>query len=174
MKKIEFIPLVGIQIEDIGQVNFGANPTEVQSLLGAPSDALDGQYYYDDLELRLDFNNEGQLEFIESINGPKPEKTAISIYGVNPFEVEATELVTILTDKNQGEVDDAEAEYCYTFLNSSVGVWRQITEEDVQEEIEEIKADGEYEDNADMLLEDLEKSKFFWTIGIGVAGYYAD
>ncbi|MDQ1151771.1 hypothetical protein [Sphingobacterium zeae] len=174
MKKIQLIPLVGIQIEGIGQVDLGATRAEVQSVLGTPSDALDDQYYYDELELRLDFNNEGQLEFIESINGPKPEKTVISMYDVNPFEVEATELVTILTDKNQGEVDDAEAGYCYTFLNSSVGVWRQVTEEDVQEEIEEIKADGEYEDNADMLLEDLEKSKFFWTIGIGVAGYYAD
>ena len=174
MKKIELVPLVGIQIEGIGQVNLGAGRAEVQSVLGAPSDALDDQYYYDELELRLDFNDQGTLEFIESINGPYPEKTEISIYGVNPFQVEETELVSILSDKNAGEVDDAEAGYCYTFLNSSVGVWRQITEEDVQEEIEEIKADGEYEDNADMLLEDLKKSKFFWTIGIGVAGYYAE
>ena len=174
MKKIELVPLVGIQIEGIGPVNLGADRAEVQSVLGAPSDALDDQYYYDELELRLDFNGQGTLAFIESINGPYPEKTEISIYGVNPFQVEATELLSILSDKNAGEVDDAEAGYCYTFLNSSVGVWRQITEEDVQEEIEEIKADGEYEDNADMLLEDLKKSKFFWTIGIGVAGYYAE
>jgi len=172
MKKIELIPLVGIQIEGIGQVDLGASRADVQSMLGAPSDALDDQYYYDELELRFDFNGQGILEFIESINGPNPEKTEISIYGVNPYQVEVAELVRILADKNQGEVDDAEAGYCYTFLNSSVGVWRQMTEEDVQEEIEEIKADGEYEDNADMLLEDLEKSKFFWTIGIGVEGYY--
>lgn len=174
MKKIELIPLVGIQIEGIGQINLGASRDEVQALLGAPSDALDDQYYYDDLELRLDFNGRGVLEFIESTNGPYPEKTEVSIYAVNPFQTEANELVNILSEKNNGAIDDAEARYCYTFLNSSVGVWRQITEEDVQEEIEEIKADGEYEDNADMLLEDLEKSKFFWTIGIGVSGYYAE
>lgn len=173
MKKIELIPLVGIDIEDIGEVALGTGQMEVQTILGPPSDALDGQYYYDDLELRLDFNDRGQLEFIESINGPFPEKTEISIYGLNPFKVEADELLNILSEKNSGPVDDSEAGYCYTFLNSSVGVWRQMTEEDIQEDIEAIKAEGEYEDNVDMLLEDLEKSKFFWTIGIGVKGYYS-
>uniref|UniRef100_UPI002899D83D hypothetical protein n=1 Tax=Sphingobacterium multivorum TaxID=28454 RepID=UPI002899D83D len=100
MKKIELVPLVGIQIEGIGQVNLGAGRAEVHGVLGAPSDALDDQYYYDELELRLDFNDQGTLEFIESINGPYPEKTEINIYGVNPFHVEAAELVRLLTDKN--------------------------------------------------------------------------
>lgn len=173
MKKIEFIPLVGIHVENIGAIALGASSAEVQTILGAPSDALDGQYYYDDLELRLDFNDEGELEFIESINGPHPEKTEVSIYGVNPFQVEAEELLNILSEKNSGPVDDTEAGYYYAFLNSAVGVWRQMTEEDIQEDMEAIKAEGEYEDNVDMLLEDLEKSKFFWTIGIGVKGYYS-
>ena len=173
MKKIEFIPLVGIHIEDLGRVPFGMDQAQVQEFLGAPSDALDGQYYYDELELRLDFNDLGQLEFIESINGPYPQKTEVSIYGVNPFQVEADELLHILSEKNSGPVDDAEAAYCYAFLNSSVGVWRQMTVEDIQEDIEAIKAEGEYEENVDMLLEDLEKAKFFWTIGIGVEGYYS-
>jgi len=85
MKKIELVPLVGIQIEGIGQVNLGTGRAEVHGVLGAPSDALDDQYYYDELELRLDFNDQGTLEFIESINGPYPEKTEINIYGVNPL-----------------------------------------------------------------------------------------
>ncbi|MDF2475064.1 MAG: hypothetical protein K0S24_547 [Sphingobacterium sp.] len=173
MKKIEFIPLVGIDIENIGPLDLGASQAEVQAILGEPSDALDDQYYYDELELRLDFNDQGQLEFIESINGPYPQKTEVSIYGVNPFQVEADELLQILSEKNSGPVDDAEAAYCYAFLNSSVGVWRQMTVEDIQEDIEAIKAEGEYEENVDMLLEDLEKAKFFWTIGIGVEGYYS-
>ena len=172
MKKIEFIPLVGIDIEDIGTLDLGASQAEVQAMLGEPSDVLEGQYYYDELELRLDFNDLGQLEFIESINGPYPEKTEISIYGVNPFQLEAEELLHILSEKNSGPVDDSEAGYCYTFLNSAVGVWRQMTEEDIQEDMEAIKAEGEYEDNVDMLLGDLEKAKFFWTIGIGVKTYY--
>lgn len=174
MKKIELIPLEGIHIENLGQIVLGSSQGEVQEVIGSPSDALDNQYYYDELELRLDFNDQGQLEFIESINGPYPEKTELSIYGINPFQMEAAELVSILSKKNNGPIDDSEAGYCYTFLNSSVGVWRQMTEEDVQEDMEAIKAEGEYEDNVDMLLEDLEKSKFFWTIGIGIKGYYAD
>jgi hypothetical protein len=52
MKKIELIPLVGIQIEGIGQVDLGVSRADVQSVLGAPSDALDDQYYYDELERR--------------------------------------------------------------------------------------------------------------------------
>jgi len=174
MKKIELIPLAGMHIENVGQVPLGASRAEVQAILGAPSDALDDQYYYDDLELRLDFNGAGFLQFIESINGPYLQKTEISIYGVNPFQVEADELLNILSEKNRGPVDDSEAGYCYAFLNISVGVWRQLTEEDIEEEMESIKAEGDYEENADMLIEDLEKSKFFWTIGVGVEGYYAD
>jgi len=85
MKRIELIPLVGIDIEDIGEVALGTGQMEVQTILGPPSDALDGQYYYDELELRLDFNDRGQLEFIESINGPFPEKNGDQHLWAEPF-----------------------------------------------------------------------------------------
>ena len=42
----------------------------------------------------------------------------------------------------------------------------------MEESIAEMKERGEYEDNRVWLDEDLEKSRNFWTVGIGKAGYY--
>ena len=53
-----------------------------------------------------------------------------------------------------------------------MGVWRQLTEQNVEESIAEMKADNEYEENKDWLNDDLEKAKNFWTIGIGLENYY--
>ena len=36
----------------------------------------------------------------------------------------------------------------------------------------EMKENDEYEENKNWILEDLEKSKNFWTIGIGIKNYY--
>jgi hypothetical protein len=80
--------------------------------------------------------------------------------------------VELLTEKNQGEIDDSEANRSYAFANISVGVWRDMTVEDAEEMITESKESGDYKyDRAD-LEEELEKSRNFWTVGIGKADYY--
>ena len=89
-----------------------------------------------------------------------------------PFKIGAKKLTEILAEKNNGKIDDSEADYSFTFLNISVGVWRQLTEKNVEESIAEMKADNEYEENKDWLNDDLEKAKNFWTIGIGLENYY--
>lgn len=173
MKKIEIIPLVGIKIENIGQINLGQSKAEIENLLGKPSKNLnDKKYFYDDFEFRVDFDKKGKSGFIEFIYGPFPEKTEISIYDVNPFRAGAKQLIKILTEKNNGHINDSEAEYCYCFLEISVGVWREFTEEDVQASMDEMKESGEFEENKEVLFEDLEKAKNFWTIGIGTKDYY--
>ena len=173
MTKIEILPLDGIVIENIGKLSLGQSKSEIEKLLGKPSDSSNlKQLFFDEYEVRIDLDKKGNAEFIEFIYGPFPEKTELSIYGVNPFQIGATKLVEILTEKNNGKIDDSEAEYCYTFQNISVGVWRQLTEQNVEESIAEMKADNEYEENKDWLNEDLEKAKNFWTIGIGVKNYY--
>ena len=173
MTKIEILPLDGIVIENIGKLSLGQSKSEIEKLLGKPSDSSNlKQLFFDEYEVRIDLDKKGNAEFIEFIYGPFPEKTELSIYGVNPFQIGATKLVEILTEKNNGKIDDSEAEYCYTFQNISVGVWRQLTEQNVEESIAEMKADNEYEENKDWLNEDLNKAKNFWTIGIGVKNYY--
>ena len=173
MTKIEILPLDGIKIENIGKLSLGQSKADIEKLLGKPSDTSNlKQLFFDEYEVRIDIDKKGNAEFIEFIYGPFPEKTELSIYGVDPFQIGASKLIEILTEKNNGKIDDSEAEYCYTFQNISVGVWRQLTEKTVEESIAEMKADNEYEENKDWLNEDLEKAKNFWTIGIGVKNYY--
>ena len=173
MTKIEILPLDGIVIENIGKLSLGQSKSDIEKLFGKPSESSNlKQLFFDEFEVRIDLDKKGNAEFIEFIYGPFPEKTELSIYGVNPFQIGATKLVEILTEKNNGKIDDSEAEYCYTFQNISVGVWRQLTEQNVEESIAEMKADNEYEENKDWLNEDLNKAKNFWTIGIGVKNYY--
>ena len=173
MTKIEILPLDGIVIENIGKLSLGQSKKKKEKLFGKPSESSNlKQLFFDEYEVRIDLDKKGNAEFIEFIYGPFPEKTELSIYGVNPFQIGATKLVEILAEKNNGKIDDSEAEYCYTFQNISVGVWRQLTEQNVEESIAEMKADNEYEENKDWLNEDLNKAKNFWTIGIGVKNYY--
>ncbi len=173
MTKIEILPLDGIVIENIGKLSLGQSKSDIEKLFGKPSESSNlKQLFFDEYEVRIDLDKKGNAEFIEFIYGPFPEKTELSIYGVNPFQIGATKLVEILAEKNNGKIDDSEAEYCYTFQNISVGVWRQLTEQNVEESIAEMKADNEYEENKDWLNEDLNKAKNFWTIGIGVKNYY--
>ena len=173
MTKIEILPLDGIVIENIGKLSLGQSKSDIEKLFGKPSESSNlKQLFFDEYEVRIDLDKKGNAEFIEFIYGPFPEKTELSIYGVNPFQIGATKLVEILAEKNNGKIDDSEAEYCYTFQNISVGVWRQLTEQNVEERIAEMKADNEYEENKDWLNDDLEKAKNFWTIGIGLENYY--
>lgn len=173
MIKIEILPLDGIVIENTGKLSLGESGSAIEKLLGSPSNGSDkNRLYYDDYEFRVDLDNNGNAEFIEFISGPYPEKTEISMYGINPFQIGADQLLDILSEKNNGKIDDSEAGYCYTFLNISVGVWRQITVHDVEEDMADMKANDEYEENKEWIEEDLEKAKNFWTIGIGVENYY--
>ena len=173
MKKIKILPLDGIEIENIGKISLGQSQSEIESLLGKPSDSSnENQLYYNDYEVRIDLDKMKNAEFIEFIYGPFPEKTELSIYDVNPFQIGADQLVEILTEKNNGKVDDKEADYAFAFLNTSVGVWRQITEKNVQDDIDEMKSNNEYDENKEWLEEDMNKAKNFWTIGIGIENYY--
>ena len=100
MIKINMIPLHGIDIENIGPIALGQSQTELIHLLGQPAEHSDAvQLYYDQYELRIDLNQNKSIEFIEFINGPYPEKTKLSIYGVDPFQIDANNLIQLFTEK---------------------------------------------------------------------------
>lgn len=168
MQKIIINPLDGIEIENMGSIKLGQEKAEVFEILKNFEPDGENNIYYDDLELRIDLNKDGKVEFIE-LYGPFCEKISPLIYGINPFKVTAKDLIKLLSSKNNGKIDDTEAPYGYSYLGSSVGVWRDLTEKEAKEDIEEAKKDGEYED---WMEEDLEKAKYFWTIGIGEKDYY--
>ncbi|MEO1438093.1 MAG: hypothetical protein AAFV80_21300, partial [Bacteroidota bacterium] len=69
-------------------------------------------------------------------------------------------------------LDDSEAPYCYAFHETSIGIFRDSCDSDVNEMIQEMKANGENPEQEDWVLEDKQKAKYFWTIGIGKKDYY--
>ena len=172
MKKIDFIPLIGVRIDTYTKVEFGITKSDLMELIGKPSKEFDNELYFDELELHIDLDERGEVEFIESIMGPYPEKTEISINGINPFKTKDTELIEFLTELNNGEIDISEAEYGYSFIDKSISLYRSSTVQDIQEMIEEMKSNNDFEDQKEDALFELEKSHFFWTFGIGKKGYY--
>lgn len=172
MKKIILHPLKGIEFENKEVLELGTSKTELIQRLGKASREIDKQLYYDDLELRIDLDKTDKIEFIEFIYGPFPVKTEIELYGINPFKTDSHNLVEILTEHNNGEVDFEEEPYCFAFLESSIGIFRDSCEVDIDEMITEMKEVGEYYENQKWVLDDKEKARYFCTIGLGKKGYY--
>ena len=144
--RVEVFPLEKIIIDN-KEIMLGMNINEVQKLIGIPDrvfsncDGESGRHYYFDSELVLDFDESGLLEFIEFLGGIDGNLRPY-LYGVSAFETSADELLKMIMEQDD-EVDDSEADYCYCFLNVSIGLWRQ--------------------DN---------QNKHWDTIGIGVDKYY--
>lgn len=173
MTTIIIYPLQGIDIAGVGPINFGQPKSAIKKVLGRPgSNSDETRWFYNAYECRIDFDESGTIEFIEFIYGPFPERIQLSLYGIDPFRVGAGNLVELLSAKNGGEIDDREAEYCYEFVDISVGIWRDMTEKDAEEIIAEKKESDDYEYDRVWLEEELEKSRNYWTVGIGKAGYY--
>jgi hypothetical protein len=164
MEKFILEPHVGI-----GAIQLGDDKNTVHSKLGK-TDALgnDTDYYFENC-LQIHYNKSNQVEFIEFCagGGIEPE-----IYGINPFKLLADDLIALLKEKNGPVFNKREAPFAYAFKTISIGIFRESSENDILESIEECKKEGTYKANEDWLLEDLEKFKYFQTIGIGSKGYY--
>lgn len=153
---------------------------QVENIIGQPSSLRTSedqnlfvkQAFYDSLEMRIDYNKFDKVEFIEFLSGPWPEKSELSIYGINPFSIDGEELIKTLSLRSNEKVDDTEAPYSYAFPDIGVGIWRDANPKDIEFWIDEKRNSGEYENDKDWLNEELEKSKHFWTIGIGNNEYY--
>ena len=177
-------PLKGVTISSNQEILLGDHIADVEYLIGKPSSTIiiDSpdyspgsfirQSFYQELEVRIDYNRFDKVDFIEFLSGPWPEKVCLSIYGINPFSIYWEELVEILTSKNNGRIDSKEAPYAYCFQELGVGIWRDANPKDVEDWINERKSNGTYEVDKEWLDEELEKSRHFWTIGIGDKSYY--
>ena len=170
--KIILNPLKGIELENGKVVEFGESKVELFNIIGWPSSIDDYRLFYDELELRVDLDDAENIEFIEFTYGPYPEKIEIELYVINPFKEESLNLIELLDSNNNGEIDITEEPYCYLFKESSIGVFRDACEEDVDEMITEMKEMGAYLEHEDWILQDKEKAKYFWMIGLGKKNYY--
>ncbi|WP_404812398.1 hypothetical protein ACIRNY_01520 [Capnocytophaga canimorsus] len=163
--KLKIIPLVGIEINN-SRIFFGSDMDEIIKTLGEPDYKNDRQFYYDTLEFRMDFDTNKKLNFVE-LQGPDTERIIPEIYGVNPFELEADDLIALLKEKDDN-IDASEKPYCYCFQKISIGVWRDVTPERVIQSIPK-NIIGEEEN---IWQKELDKAKRFWTVGAGIDGYY--
>lgn len=169
MENIEIIPLVGIKW-NAKSIALSSSREEVRNLLGVPCKEWKNAWYYFNNELRFDFDEKGELEFIEFLGGIDGEVQP-EIYGAAAFKTEAEELYHILLEKNNGSAGDNENGYSYVFQNISVGVFREAVPESVHEMIEEARAEGVSMSAADIEYE-MRKANHWATIGIGIKGYY--
>lgn len=125
--------------------------------------------YFFGNELRVDFDENNGVEFIEFLGG-YDGNIQPQILGVNAFEISADCLFDLLKE-NDSNIEDTEKGYSYAFLDSSVGIYRESTNESVQEMIKEAKKEG-YELDEEEIDEERKRAEHWSTLGIGVKGYY--
>lgn len=168
-KTATVFPLKGIKI-DSTEINLNESKDSIIRKLGKPGDDCGDQIYYFENELRLDFNQTGELEFIEFLGGIAGQLHPL-IYDINAFEETADNLMHILTEENNGRIDDTEDGYSYGFIEISVGIYRERIPEDIQQMIDEAKQEGEQIADEDIEYE-MKKANHWATIGIGIKDYY--
>ena len=159
-------PLEGITLEN-KKILLGMSKAEVTQVLGAAD--ICERYYYFDSELAIDFDDNDKVEFIEFLAG-KEGSLRPFIYGVSAFECDADNLVEVLKTHNNGCIDDNEDGYSYGFKEISIGIYRESTPEGVQQDIDQMTADGEFDQ--EYIDEEREKANHWATIGLGIRDYY--
>ncbi|MDE7229653.1 MAG: hypothetical protein K2N56_04160 [Oscillospiraceae bacterium] len=165
---IEIFPLDKVLIDGVS-VFLGADRSTVEAAIGA-GELAGKRYYYYKGNMAVDYDSSDKVKFIEFLGGVDGELHPV-IYGVPAFETTADKLTELLTEKNNGEIDDSEHGYSYGFLNISVGVYRTRIPDDIEDMIEDAEEDGEELDDEDIEFE-RRKADHWATIGIGVKDYY--
>lgn len=168
---------MNIEIYPLDKVVFDGTPVYLGMEQSAVEDAIGkGQligkrHYYFNNEMAIDYSQSGIVEFIEFLGGTEGALRPV-IYNVSAFDVDADELVELLKQKNAGEVMDPEQGHSYSFVDISVGLYRELRPADMLEMIEFMKADGIPTENNEDLATDMKRASHWATIGVGVAGYY--
>lgn len=170
MKIITLTPLQGVEIEGLGALRFGQSLQDVIALLGKPDRGETTRLCYENLGLQVGLDRAGGVEFMEFFR-PENDNYQLSLYGIDPLTLPAAQLTALLAEKDPAGIDDEEAPFSYAYRNLSIGVWREFAEEHVLADIAQMRENGEDAD-ADWVQEDLEKSRYFWTVGIGKPDYY--
>ena len=166
--QVEMIPQVGIILNG-KTISLGDTRADVEQTLSAPSHTQWNSLYCFANELRVDFDEEGRVEFIELLGGPDGKLQPV-VFGLEAFQAEPETVVELLKEKNGGEFVDTEKGYSYAFKKLSVGLYRESIPENVTEMIEEAEAGGHPLSAEDI---EYEKRRTHWaTIGVGAEGYY--
>lgn len=165
---IEIYPLEKVVIDGIS-IYLGEDQSAVENAIGK-GQLVGKRYYYYNAEMAIDYNDNKTVEFIEFLGGIDG-KIQPSIYGKYAFKTKADDLYNILCQKNNGNINDNENGYSYSFLNICVGIYRSSIPENVQEMIAEAAENGEPMETEEIEYE-MKRADYWSAIGIGVEGYY--
>ena len=165
--KMTIKPLKGLVWES-QMLAFGDTRETVEQMLGKAQIWGTSLYYFHNA-MRLDFDDDGGLEFIEFLS--QKADLSLEIFGIDPFTAKANDVIALLAKKNDGKVTDRDNGYCITFAEISVGVYRDSIPEDAADLAAEAEAEGTPLSDEEYEAE-LSKANHWETIGFGVKGYY--
>lgn len=165
------MPQVGVNIEGVGQVNFGDSKEQLLKTWGQNDDMRD--------EYRLRFfkygffadfkKTDGSFEAVEFWNDYDKNVSEVYMYDAEVLQGNAEEIKAMLFKKNNNEAPSDG-----WFMNIDV-MYSGGSQKYVEAIIEQSKAEGTFEGNfKDSLLKDLENVKYFSCFGIGYKGYCKD
>ena len=169
---ITLLPTEGADI-DGKEIRLGMTHAEVLALMGKPeaehADKEHIETYYAESCIHFEFNAKTSiLTYIEFSNGT--DAVQPELFGVSVFPMEADDLFNFLNDRNDGGVIDDEDGYSYVFEALGISIWRERIPEDVEEMIEEAKADGNPMSEEDS-AEEWKLANYWATIGVGGTEY---
>lgn len=144
---------------------------ELSALLGGSEEDLPAgpHWFYHKNELRVDFDPQGRVEFIELLGGPEGTLQPI-LDGLELFQAPPEAVYDLLKEKNHGPMELGINCYCCVFLNLELGVYRDSVPEDVTELIWEAKDKGHPLTPEQI---DCENDRTRWAaVGLGTKGYY--
>ena len=171
MNEIVITPLKGVRFGD-NRIRLGSTVDEIKTVLGDPGRVHNNSLYFFNSELRIDLGADSKAEFIEFLGGTDGALQP-TIYGVPVFKTDADGLYKLLAEKNGDNIADNENGYSYSFLNISVGVYRESIHENIDEMIAEAEREG-YTISEEDIAGERKKAAFWATFGIGAAGYYGN
>lgn len=165
---VEIYPLEKAVIDNVAIV-LGTEQSNIEAVIGR-GQQVGARYYYYNGELAISYDSFGKVDFIEFLGGVDGQLKP-SIFGVPVFESDAKVIYELLKQYNSEDIDDADREYCYSFLNLSIGIYRESTPENVSEMIDEAMSFGSPMTDDEIQYE-MRKANHWATIGMGIAGYY--
>jgi hypothetical protein len=123
--------------------------------ISIPTPAKDG---YFNNELQITFDDNGNADFIE-FSGRGAGHVRVFLNGLDVFHTPAPDLIMAISRLTESGFDKEEEEipYSYIFPDIDLGLWRQVL--------------PQLDENENSIPE-ADDGKYFWTIGIGIQGYY--
>jgi hypothetical protein len=171
MHKIILIPHVGVNIEGVGQVNFGDSKEKLLQIWGESDDmGAEHRLRFFRYGCFADFKkSDNTFEAVEFWNDYEKNVCELFIYNTEVLQSNAEAIKAMLYEKNNKEAPNNG-----WFVNIDV-IYCGGSQKQVQAIIEQTKAEGLFEGNyKDSLMQDLERAKHFISFGIGYEGYCID